>query len=86
VHRDPVTEMTLHRAHTHALLDALTIYGTQRLRPFTAHPFGVGSLFVADPLSTLPLPAGLTMALRRSGDRGLRRNRAGLLLSTASLV
>ncbi|MBO6827382.1 MAG: metal-dependent hydrolase [Sneathiella sp.] len=40
---------------THALLDAMTIYGTQLLWPLTDHPFGVGSMFIIDPLYTLPL-------------------------------
>ncbi|MBE7637760.1 metal-dependent hydrolase [Sneathiella sp. P13V-1] len=40
---------------THALLDATTIYGTQLLWPFTDYPFGVGSMFIIDPLYTLPL-------------------------------
>ena len=40
---------------THALLDAMTIYGTKLLWPLTDHPFGVGSMFIIDPLYTLPL-------------------------------
>ena len=35
---------------THPLLDAMTVYGTQLLLPFTDYPFGVGSLFIIDPL------------------------------------
>jgi inner membrane protein len=71
---------------THALLDAMTIYGTQLLRPFTDHPYGVGSIFIVDPLYTVPLLVGLAVALGRSGHRGLRWNTAGLLLSTAYLA
>ncbi len=40
---------------THALLDATTIYGTQLLWPLTDYPFGVGSMFIIDPIYTLPL-------------------------------
>ena len=40
---------------THALLDATTIYGTQLLWPITNHPFGLGSMFIIDPVYTLPL-------------------------------
>jgi inner membrane protein len=40
---------------THTLLDATTIYGTQLLWPITDYPFGVGSMFIIDPLYTLPL-------------------------------
>ncbi len=67
---------------THVLLDAMTIYGTQIGLPFTTHPFAVGSLFVIDPLYTVPLAFGALMfALRRDG-RGVRWNWSGLLLST----
>jgi inner membrane protein len=40
---------------THALLDAMTVYGTQLLWPISRHPFGVGSLFIIDPIYTIPL-------------------------------
>jgi inner membrane protein len=67
---------------THALLDAMTIYGTQLLLPFTDRPFGVGSLFVIDPAYTLPLLVG-TAVLAARGARAWRWNVAGLVLSTA---
>ena len=68
---------------THPLLDAMTVYGTQLLRPFTDHPYGVGSIFIIDPLYTLPLLVGLGVALARGSARGLRWNQLGLALSTA---
>lgn len=71
---------------THPLLDLMTVYGTQLLRPFTDHPFGVGSIYIIDPLYTLPLLGGLVFALARPDGRGLRWNRAGLVLSTAYLA
>lgn len=72
---------------THPLLDWMTVYGTQLLRPFTDHPYAVGSIFIIDPLYTLPLLVGVIVALRRGGDeRALRWNAAGLLLSTAYLA
>ena len=40
---------------THALIDAMTVYGTQLLWPFGAEPVGVGSIFIIDPLYTVPL-------------------------------
>jgi inner membrane protein len=49
---------------THPLLDAMTIYGTQLALPFSDHPFGLGSVFVIDPLYTLPLVVGVVWALR----------------------
>ncbi|MBR9857295.1 MAG: metal-dependent hydrolase [Gammaproteobacteria bacterium] len=70
---------------THVLLDNMTVYGTQLARPFTDHPFGLGSIFIIDPLYTLPLLLGLTVALFRRGSRGLAANRLGLGLSTLYL-
>jgi len=72
---------------THALLDAMTVYGTQLLLPLSNHPFGVGSIAIIDPLYTLPLLVGAGWALGSRGSRaGLRANALGLVLSTAYLV
>ncbi len=76
---------------THPLLDAMTVYGTQLALPFTNHPYGVSSVFIIDPLYTLPLLVGTTWALIVRGavqitGRGLRANQIGLALSTAYLV
>jgi inner membrane protein len=71
---------------THPLLDAMTVYGTQLLRPFSDWPFGVGSIFIIDPLYTVPLVVGLAVALGRRHWRGLRWNAVGLALSTAYLA
>jgi len=70
---------------THPLLDAMTIYGTQLLMPFSNHPFGVGSLFIIDPAYTVPLIVGVVAALRLKDARGLRWNGAALMLSTLYL-
>jgi inner membrane protein len=71
---------------THPLLDAMTVYGTQLALPFSDHPFGVGSVFIIDPLYTLPLLAGTGWALaKKGGGRSFTANAAGLLLSTAYL-
>ena len=48
---------------THALLDAFTVYGTRLLWPLSDHPFGVGSVFIIDPLYTVPLLLALVWAL-----------------------
>ncbi|WP_062191720.1 metal-dependent hydrolase [Caldimonas taiwanensis] len=70
---------------THPLLDAMTVYGTQLALPFTDHPFGMGSIFIIDPLYTLPLLVGIAAALgSRRVDR-LHWNAAGLVLSTVYL-
>jgi inner membrane protein len=71
---------------THPLLDTMTVYGTQLARPFTDTPFGVGSIFIIDPLYTLPLLAGLVAALWRRDARGRRLNLAGIAVSTAYLA
>ncbi len=69
---------------THVGLDALTIYGTQLGLPFTDHPYGLGCIFVIDPLYTTPLLLGIGWLWWRRGDRsGRRANWLGLLLSTA---
>ena len=36
---------------SHAILDALTVYGTQLLWPITEYPFGVSNLFIIDPFT-----------------------------------
>jgi inner membrane protein len=67
---------------THAGLDAVTVYGTRIGLPFTDHPFGLGSLFIIDPLYTLPLLLGLLLALAWRGPARRRWNTAGLALAT----
>lgn len=70
---------------THPLLDAMTVYGTQLLQPFSDYPFGVGSMFIIDPLYTVPLIVGVVAALSMKSVRGLRWNAIGLVLSTLYL-
>lgn len=70
---------------THVLLDLMTVYGTQLLIPFTDFPYAIGSIFIIDPLYTLPLLLGLTAAWVWP-RRALQANAAGLILSTAYLA
>lgn len=70
---------------THPLLDAVTIYGTQLLQPFTDEAYGVGSMFIIDPMYTLPLILGIAVALGRRNHAGVRWNRGMLAFSTAYL-
>jgi inner membrane protein len=73
---------------THPLLDAFTVYGTQLLLPFSDYPVGVGSVFIIDPLYTVPLVTGTIgwLLLRgKSPDRAMRWNHAGLVVSTLYL-
>lgn len=68
---------------THPLLDAHTAYGTQLLWPLDSPPVMWSTLFIIDPLYTLPLLAGTLIAafwpLRPAATRALS---VGLLLST----
>ncbi|RZS35275.1 metal-dependent hydrolase [Corticibacter populi] len=69
---------------THPLLDAFTVYGTQLWWPSSSHPVMWSSLFIIDPLYTLPLLLGVVLAwiggARRWAGRALL---AGLVISTA---
>jgi inner membrane protein len=71
---------------THPLLDWFTIYGTQLLQPFSEHPFGLGSMFIIDPLYTLPLLLGLVLALSLRQFAGLRWNALALGFSCMYLA
>ncbi len=72
---------------THPLLDALTVYGTQLALPFSDYPYGVGSVFIIDPLVTLPWVVGVAWALASRGQaRGRRANRIGLTIGCAVLA
>ena len=57
---------------THPLLDVMTIYGTQLFQSFVDTPYGIGSVFIIDPLFTIPLIAGL---IATGVSRGVRRHR-----------
>lgn len=69
---------------THALLDNFTVYGTQLLWPITDYPFGISSLFIIDPLYTIPLLVGLFAFLipKVSQAQLQKLNRFALVVST----
>jgi inner membrane protein len=71
---------------THPLLDAHTAYGTQLLWPLEPPPVSWATLFIIDPLYTLPLLAGC-VAIGARGSRPAAHTvlAAGLALSTAYL-
>lgn len=72
---------------THPLLDWFTIYGTQLFWPLDRTPYGLGSMFIIDPLYTLPLLAGIGVALAtRVPARVHRAAATGLALSCAYLA
>jgi len=71
---------------THSLLDAHTAYGTQLFWPMTVPPTMWGTIFIIDPLYTLPLLVGVLPAVFVRREK-LARNAlmAGIVLSTAYL-
>lgn len=73
---------------THVLLDCFTIYGTQTFWPLWPYPIGWGSVFIIDPLYTLPLLIVVSAApwLRRRPERLRHWAIVGLAVSTAYLA
>jgi inner membrane protein len=73
---------------THVLLDCFTVYGTQALWPLPLPPVGWATVFIIDPLYTLPLAVGVLAALglRRHPHRAWRWSLAGLALSSLYLA
>ena len=71
---------------THPLLDAHTAYGTQLLWPLTVPPTMWATLFIIDPLFTLPLLIGIIfVAARPARPWSARVIHACVLLSTLYL-
>lgn len=72
---------------THAAIDAMTVYGTRIFWPFYTDPVGVGSIFIIDPLYTLPLLIVVGWALAwKSWSFRLRNGLTlALLVSTSYL-
>lgn len=71
---------------THPLLDAHTAYGTQLFWPMTVPPTMWATLFIIDPLYSLPLLVGVSVAaVRPFGNRSGLALRGGLALSTVYL-
>ena len=72
---------------THPMLDSFTVYGTQILWPFITTPINWSTIFIIDPLYTVPLIIGVLSALllRRCSLRGHQINTIGLVVSTLYL-
>jgi inner membrane protein len=69
---------------THPLLDAHTVYGTQLFWPMTSPPVMWSTLFIIDPLYTLPLLIGaLSSAFRPAAKLSGVLLATGLIVSTA---
>jgi len=66
---------------THPLLDGFTIYGTQLLWPLQTPPIAWGTLFIIDPLYTVPLLIAFIVAWKKRA-RALQAAALGLIFST----
>lgn len=73
---------------THVLLDSFTVYGTQIFWPIWTTPMTWSTIFIIDPLYTLPLLVGIIAALiaGRTRSWGYTANAVGLALSTVYLA
>lgn len=67
------------------MLDFLTGYGTQRLWPFSTVPRSVDSIFIIDPLYTIPFFVFFMIALFYHQLSNKRRFRNGLALIVSTL-
>ncbi|ALM82176.1 metal-dependent hydrolase [Bordetella sp. N] len=66
---------------THPLLDALTTYGTQLFWPLPYSPVSISSIYIVDPVFTLPLLAAFIGCLWKGAEHS--RLRAGALIFCA---
>jgi inner membrane protein len=73
---------------THVLLDSFTTYGTQIFWPISEMPVAWSTIFIIDPLYTVPLLVGVIAALvmSREDNRGHLANRVGLAVSSLYLL
>ncbi len=72
---------------THILIDLFTTYGTQVFAPFSDHQVSFNTLFIIDPLYTLPLLFFLLLSLLPGEVRArLFRNAIGIILSSAYVI
>ncbi len=54
--------------NTHWMIDSLTTYGTQVFLPFSNFPVNIGSVFIIDPVYTIPLLLGTLWSLFKGRD------------------
>ena len=73
---------------THPLLDCFTSWGTQLFYPFSDMRIAFNTIFVADPLYTVPFLVCLLVALFLHRERKVRRvwNWMGIILSSFYLI
>ena len=70
---------------THPILDSFTVYGTQIFWPIWEYPVSLSTIFIIDPLYTLPLLFGCIgfLVVYRRPQRAQKFIIAGLVLSSA---
>ncbi len=68
---------------THVMIDYFTVYGTQLLAPFSRYGFGLGNMFIIDPLYSGPLILGVILASLIKSQNNFKFTIAGLALSSA---
>lgn len=73
---------------THPILDCFTMYGTQLFQPFSNYAVAFNTIFIVDPIYTLPLLITVIalMFFQRSDRKRRILNYVGLGLSTAYLT
>ncbi len=72
----------------HDVIDVFTSYGTALLEPFSHKRFSANSIFVADPLYTLPLLVSfiILLILKRGSAKRKLVNNTGIILSSFYLL
>lgn len=71
---------------THSALDALTVYGTQLFWPFMPSPASGGSVFIIDPVYSLPLLVGFLWILIKPAQPSSRGLMLGALIFSSSYL
>ncbi|WP_299471301.1 metal-dependent hydrolase [uncultured Roseibium sp.] len=72
---------------THAMIDAMTVYGTRIFWPLYPDPVGVGSVFIIDPIYSVPLLLVVIYALcKKNWTSRLRNWVAGALVFTTGYM
>lgn len=71
---------------THSLIDAMNPYGAQLLAPYSWETISFNTLYVVDPLFTLPLVIGLVLAWRCRGALLRPMLAAGLVVAVGYIA
>lgn len=72
---------------THVMLDSFTVYGTQLFAPISNYPVGFNSIFIIDPIYTLPLLLGVIATLFiKNRQKRYSLNKFTLIFSAAYLL